>query len=140
MTNQDFFGSGGFPGSTPEAVERHPVLSTQTLTGDSVIRDEVNRNILKKEGRLGTRRKPETTSIFTQVAEELREFLGEMRKEIQAEIPAKFMKVAQTTKQVRARLQNMGPDERRVFARKYGTRNMAELMMKLGVQNGSSTR
>ena len=138
MTNQDFFGSGGFPGSTPEAVQRHPALSTQTLTGDSLIRDEVNRNILKKEGRRGTRRKPETTSVFTQVTEELVELRREMDKEIEAIIPAKFMKVAQTTKQVRARLQNMGPDERLVFARKYGTRNMAELMMKLGVTNGNS--
>ncbi len=133
MVNE-LFGAGGFPGSTPAAVERHPALTTESALGDADIRAEVNTNIQKNIGRRGTQRKPDTTSLYTQVAEELRETLGEIRAEIAAEVPAKFMKVAQNSKQVRARLQNMSPEERSVFARKYGVRPMAELMMKLGVE------
>lgn len=133
------FETGGFPGSTPETVAAHPELSPTPIAGDQAIRDEVNLSIARKAGRRGTRVRKDNTSLYTQVTEEARELMGQLRADVRSQIPAKFMKVALTRKQVKARLENMSPEERTALTRKYGVRNMATLMQKLGVEvpNGS---
>ena len=135
MTTQDIgiFGQGGFPGSTSEAVDRHPVLSPESAVGDASIRDEVNASIVSKQGRRATQRKTDNTSVYTQVTEELREEMTSIRNEMRSEMPAKFMKVRQPRRQVKARMEAMSPEERRVLAKKYGVRRFAGLMQELGV-------
>jgi hypothetical protein len=135
---QEMFGSGGFPGSTPETIAANPALSPTPMVGDQAIRDEVSQSQLSKMDRQGTKRKKENTSVYTQVSEELREFLGEMRSEVRKELPAKFMKVALTRKQVKTRMEMMSQEELQVMTRKYGVRMMGEFMKNLGVKpNGS---
>ena len=141
MTMQSIgaFGQGGFPGSTEKSVADHPILTTGGMTGDSQLRDEVNTSIVRKQGRRASQGRAEVTSVYTQVEEELRELLGDLRSEIRKSVPAKFMKAVQTRKQIKAELENMDSAGRAAFAKKYGVKQMAELAISLGVEtsNGS---
>jgi hypothetical protein len=75
--------------------------------------------------------KPGRTSVFTDVAEEVRAFRAEMLAEMKKEIPAKFMHRALSQREARRRLEEMTPEERIARAKMMGPANFARMAMKL---------
>lgn len=103
-----------------------PELSSEPMQGDAAIMSLVNAERMAREGKRATLAKPDETSVYTQVVEELVAFIVEMRDEFAKEIPAPFMKRKLSAEQIRKRVERMTAEERIVLGRKYGVRQFAE--------------
>ena len=104
--------------------------------GDSALFNAENLNRASREGRRGTRKRPEATSVYTQVAEEVREFTNEMREEFKVIAP--IMKQKLTRAQARSRLAAMTPAERIALSNRMGRRQFAQFALSLQNPRGTT--
>lgn len=110
-----------------------PATPTPIQSGDSGLISGAMLSKASRDGRRGTRKRPENTSIYTQVVEEVREFSREMRDEFKVDVP--FMKQKLTRAQIRSKLNAMSPAEKIALSRKIGVRRFAEFAQ--SVQRGA---
>lgn len=119
------------PSDQPSPVDSSafPQLSEQFSPGDSEIMSSVEADRVAREGRRSALQKPEQSSLYTQVVEELSSFANEMRTEFAKEIPAPFMQKRLSRDQIRRRIERMTAEERVVLSRRYGARRFAQWAM-----------
>jgi len=106
--------------TTPQTPRDAP----QIQSGDGSLITAANLQAEGAKGRNTRRDKANTTSIYTDVTEDVREFVKEMRAEF--EQPAPYMKRKITPAQSRAKLAAMTPIELQELTAKYGVRRVAE--------------
>lgn len=108
-----------------------PALSPSTMPGDSSI---INQVVTDQAARQGRRIAPVTrqsTSIFTQAAEELSSFKRDLKAEMKAEMPAPFMQRQLSRKEARDQLANMSFEQKKVMMAKMGVANFLKFAMKV---------
>lgn len=115
---------------SPQPAPQQPGFNPNLLQpGDAQIFNSGVLNAAARDGRRGTRKRPEASSVYTQVAEEVTAFAVEMRDEFKVVAP--IMKQKLTRAQARTKMQNMSPEERQVLVNKMGVRNFVHFAKSL---------